>query len=83
MTTLISNNGVRFLHSGCGETDIEIHAEVPTKLPMRQVCEDLIGLLSTSQATEDLLLLQALLKRRLVHSQKLAIGEARCLEKSA
>lgn len=82
MTTLISNNGVRFMHGGCGETDIEIHAEVPAKLPMRQVCEDLIGLLSASQATEDLLLLQALLKRQLAHSQKLAIGEARCLQKS-
>jgi len=71
MTTLISNCGVRFLHSGCGETDIEIHAEVPTKLPMRQVCEDLIGLLSDAQATEDLVRLQELLTRRLEHSQRL------------
>ena len=83
MTTLISNCGVRFLHEGFGGTDIEIHAEVPTKLPMRQVCEDLIGLLSASQATEDLVRLQELLTRQLEHSQRLATASVPCLEKSA
>lgn len=83
MTTLISNCGVRFLHGGCGETDIEIHAEVPTKLPMRQVCEDLIGLLSASQATEDLVRLQELLVRRLEHSQRPETASVPSLEQSA
>ncbi len=60
MTTVISNCGVRFMHGGCGETDIERHSEVPTKLPMRQVCEDLNGRLSNAQAPADLLRLQGL-----------------------
>ena len=83
MTTLISNCGVRFLHDGCGETDIEIYSEVPTKLPMRQVCEDLIGLLSDAQATEDLVRLQELVARQLEHSQRLATEAVPSLEQSA
>ena len=83
MTTLISNCGVRFMHGGCGETDIEIHSEVPTKLPMRQVCEDLIGLLSDARATEDLLRLQELVARKLEHSQRPEPGVVPSLEKSA
>ena len=83
MTTLISNCGVRFLHGGCGETDIEIHAEAPAVVPMRQVCEDFIGLLSASQATEDLVRLQELLKRQLEHSQRPETASVPYLEQSA
>lgn len=49
--------------------DIEIYAEAPTVLPIKEVVEDLIGLLSDEQATEVLLLLQAPLTPRLVHAQ--------------
>jgi len=68
MATTISNNGVRFRHEP-RSMDIEIYAEAPTVLPIKEVVEDLIGLLSDEQATEVLLLLQAPLTPRLVHAQ--------------
>ena len=68
MATTISNNGVRFRHKP-GSTDIEIYAEAPTVLPIKEVVDDLIGLLSDEQATEVLLRLQAPLTPRLVHAQ--------------
>jgi len=69
MATTISNNGVRFRHEP-GSTDIEIYAEAPTVLPIKEVVEDLIGLLSASQATEVLLHLQAPSKPLASHSQR-------------
>ena len=69
MATTISNNGVRFRHEP-GSADIEIYAEAPTVLPIKEVVEDLIGLLSASQATEVLLRLQAPLKPLASHSQR-------------
>lgn len=82
MSTLISYRGVQFLHKGCNNTDIEIHTDSPTEIPMRSVCEDLIGLLSDAQATEDLVHLQELLKRRLTPAQRLEPGAVPSLGKS-
>ena len=69
MATTISNNGVRFRHEP-GSTDIEIYAEAPTVLPIKEVVYDLIGLLSDEQATEVLLLLQAPLTHLAKHNQR-------------
>ena len=69
MATTISNNGVRFRHEP-GSADIEIYAEAPTVLPIKEVVEDLIGLLSDEQATEVLLLLQAPLTPLAKHNQR-------------
>ena len=69
MATTISNNGVRFRHEP-GSTDIEIYAEAPTVLPIKEVVEDLIGLLSSEQATEVLLRLQAPLTPLAKHNQR-------------
>jgi len=69
MATTISNNGVRFRHEP-GSTDIEIYAEAPTVLPIKEVVEDLIGLLSDEQATEVLLRLQAPLTPLAKHNQR-------------
>ena len=68
MATTISNNGVRFRHEP-GSMDIEIYAEAPTVLPIKEVVEDLIGLLSDEQATEVLLRLPEPLKHLGVHNQ--------------
>lgn len=73
MATTISNNGVRFRHEP-GSTDIEIYAEAPTVLPIKEVVEDLIGLLSDEQATEVLLLLPAPLTHRVAHAQRLELA---------
>jgi hypothetical protein len=69
MATTISNNGVRFRHEP-GSMDIEIYAEAPTVLPIKEVVEDLIGLLSDEQATEVLLRLQAPLTPLAKHNQR-------------
>lgn len=69
MATTISNNGVRFRHEP-GSTDIQIYAEAPTVLPISEVIEDLIGLLSDEQATEVLLRLPALSTHLGVHNQR-------------
>ena len=69
MATTISNNGVRFRHE-LGSMDIEIYAEAPTVLPIKEVVEDLIGLLSDEQATEVLLRLQAPLTPLAKHNQR-------------
>jgi hypothetical protein len=69
MATTISNNGVRFRHEP-GSTDIEIYAEAPTVLPIKEVVEDLIGLLSDEQATEVLLRLPAPLTPLAKHNQR-------------
>jgi len=73
MATTISNNGVRFRHEP-GSTDIEIYAEAPTVLPIKEVVEDLIGLLSDEQATEVLLRLPAPLTHRSAHAQRLELA---------
>lgn len=69
MATTISNNGVRFRHEP-GSTDIEIYAEAPTVLPIKEVVDDLIGLLSCEQATEVLLRLPAPSRPQPSHSQR-------------
>ena len=73
MATTISNNGVRFRHEP-GSTDIEIYAEAPTVLPIKEVVEDLIGLLSSEQATEVLLRLQEPSRHHSAHAQRLELA---------
>ena len=48
MTTTINNKGATFIHKD-GSTDIEIYAVAPVVLPISEVVEDLIGLLSDEQ----------------------------------
>ena len=73
MTTTINNKGATFIHKD-GSTDIEIYAVAPVVLPISEVVEDLIGLLSSEQATEVLLRLPAPLKHLGVHNQTLALA---------
>ena len=68
MTTTINNKGATFIHKD-GSTDIEIYAVAPVVLPISEVVEDLIGLLSSEQATEVLLRLPEPLKHLGVHNQ--------------
>jgi len=73
MTTTINNKGATFIHKD-GSTDIEIYAVAPVVLPISEVVEDLIGLLSSEQATEVLLRLPEPLKHLGVHNQTLALA---------
>jgi hypothetical protein len=68
MTTTINNKGATFIHKD-GSTDIEIYAVAPVVLPISEVIEDLIGLLSNEQATEVLQRLPMLSAHRSIHVQ--------------
>lgn len=68
MTTTINNKGAKFIHKD-GSADIEIYAVAPVVLPISEVVEDLIGLLSSEQATEVLLRLPMPLRHQLIHNQ--------------
>ena len=68
MTTIINNKGASFIHED-GSADIEIYAVAPVVLPISEVVEDLIGLLSSEQATEVLQRLPMLSAHRSIHAQ--------------
>ena len=68
MTTTINNKGATFIHKD-GSTDIEIYAVAPVVLPISEVVEDIIGLLSNEQATEVLQRLPGLSMHRLEHAR--------------